>query len=370
MLCDDVKYRKIRVDSPSGTVSVHMILIDQDAIREGRLAVEAATGTMGQTASVQSIARRESAVACLNGPYFASAGSRIYPLGFTVLNGQITQIGNYHRAMAGIDRAGEFRIEVAHPKVFVTSEAWFEPIWIWGINTSAGENAVTYYDRNWGTRVNPQGGIAVSIASMENDNPDEVIEITNSSDYNEDWDGEVVEISDSGSIGIPEGGYVLVFRGRSMPDADRYQAGTQAAIFIYNLPDGWESMRWISTLGPWFVHEGHYRNFTDETSFGGGILGSAVRSVIGTTWNDDVFFATTTGPGLNIRETAEVLIECNVREAVMCDSGSSSGMWIRGIGNVGSSRAIPLAFIVREPDEPLESPATELRIWEGRLLRN
>ena len=150
---------------------------------------------------------------------------------------------------------------------------------------------------------------------------------------------------------------------------ERYQPGTRTAVYGYEIPSGWETYPWAVTLGPWFLHDGHYRDYSNETSYGSGITGGANRSVIGTTWNDELFFAVTRGASLNIRETADVLIDCNVREAVMCDSGGSSALWADGIGSIGGSRSVPLSFIVRESSEN-ELVESSIKVWTDRLVRN
>jgi exopolysaccharide biosynthesis protein len=348
-----------------------MITVDLDAIRGGRLALDVALGgdLMGRTASTQAIGTGSGAIAAMNGPYFASSGSRTYPLGFTAINGRIAQIGNLMRPLVGIDPDGEFQVEVAQPKAFVTSDAYFEPIWLYGVNNPAANNAVTLFDSNWGTTVNAQGGVAVGVSPDVTRSEEIVIYGPYMADE-EMWDGEVVEVS-SGSVTIPDGGYALVFRGSTAGDAERYQVGNRTAVYTYELPLEWVEMDWIATLGPWFVHDGHERDYSEETQYGGNILGRARRSIIGLTWNDEVFMAITGGPALSVAEAVEVMIECNAREAIMCDSGGSSGMWVggtSGVGAIGASRQIPLAFVVREPGENWEGGQV-LKVWEGSLFR-
>jgi hypothetical protein len=365
-----VDYIKYQVQSDAGTVTVHMVVIDLDAIRDGELIIEPAPGgsTTGQCASPASIGQSTGAFASINGPYFASAGGRTYPLGFLILDGKLAQLGNLDRPMVGIDEDGDFIIEVAHPCAFVTSEAYFEPIWLWGINAPCGSDVVAMYDRSWGETVSSQGGTVVAIRPIPESDPN-VVNINPESFREEEWDGIVANVATSGSLSIPEDGYALVFRGRSESMAERYQPGTKTAVYAYNLPSGWETYPWAVTLGPWFLHEGHYRDYSSETSYGSSITGRADRSVIGITWNDEIFFAVTMGAALNVQETADALIECNARDAVMCDSGGSSGLWVEGIGTVGSSRAVPLTFIVREStgDEGIES---SIKVWTERLVRN
>jgi len=367
----DIKYRQISSSAPSGSVTVHMVLVDLDAVRSGRLTVEPApAGSLaGQVASPGSIGRRLGALATINGPYFAAAGGKTYPLGFTAIGGRLVQLGNLRRPIVGIDPDGEFRIEVAHPQAFITSEAYFEPVWLWGVNIPAGADAVTMYDGSWGERVSCQGGVAVAIAPQEGEGESDVVVVGPLRDRDESWDGEVVAVSDSGSVEIPSDGCALVFRGRQAGASGRYREGARAAVYVYELPEGWETMGWIATLGPWFVREGRVRDFSEETAYGQTVTGRAARSAIGITWNDEIFFAITRGASLSVLEAADVLIECNAREAVMCDSGSSSGMWVAGVGALGNSREIPLAFAVRERDED-EETAEPLRVWSGRLFRH
>lgn len=367
----DVSWRKYEVNAPSGDVFVRMVLIDIDGIREGRISVGPAEGSASGiwgTSTTQATGSRENALACINGPYFATAGDRVYPLGFTVINGALSQLGNLNRPMVGISPNGEFLIEIAHPRAFVTSDAYFEPLWLWGINTLAGADNVTMYDYRWGDSVSVQGGTGVAVEPWGDDSGDGIIEVGPSGAVNDrdDWDGTVVDVRNTGSIEIPEGGYALIFRGRSEGESGRFQVGSKSVTYVYDLPEGWEEMGWIATLGPWFVHDGRLRGFSDETSYGGNITGRASRSCIGTTWNGEIFFAVTTGATLTVQEAAEVLIECNAREAVMCDSGSSGSLWIRGVGTTGSSRTVPISFIVREySDENADTPP--LRVWEGTL---
>ena len=374
-IAQDVDYQRHRIGSPAGNVTVHMVLIDLDAVRQGRLSVEPALGgeRIGQTASPSGIARRVGALAALNGPYFASTGGRTYPLGFTVLDGRITQLGNLRRPLVGLDPEGEFRAEVAHPQAFVTSDVYFDPIWLWSVNSSSSANTVSLYDRRWADRVSPQRGVAVAVepyeVPTEENSGREVIVVHSDTPDEEEWNWQVTATSDSAALEIPADGFILLFRGKSMPEAVRYRVGAKVAVYAYDLPSGWESMRWITTLGPWFVHEGCVRDFSAETTYGSAVTGRASRSAIGTTWNDEIFFAVTQGAPVSIQETARVLIECNVREAVMCDSGSSSGLWASGVGAFGHSTAVPLAFVVRELESPPEPPPP-LKTWLGTLQRH
>ena len=365
-----IKYRTYRVASDAGSVTVHCILINIESIHSGKLILEPSLGgsKMGSKASVKSIAQRAGAVAAINGPYFAKSSGRTYPLGFAALNGRIAQVGTLERPMVGLDKNGDFQITVSHPQAFATSDAYFEPLWLWGINSPAGRDSVTMYDSLWGDKISPQGGTVVTVKPFFAGADHEFISIDNSIKDEETWDGEVVETSNSKSLSIPENGYALVFRGRAEPDSSRYAEGNRTAVYAYNLPDGWDEMRWVTTLGPWFVQDGNPRDYSDETPYNGGVNGQASRSAIGTTWNDEIFFAVTRGAGLTVRQAARVLIECNVRDAVMCDSGSSSGMWSKEVGTIGNSSPVPLAFIVRESDSSPES-FTGLKVWKGNLAR-
>jgi hypothetical protein len=368
-IVDGAVFREYRVGCPAGTATVNMILVDLDMVRDGSLAVEPALGgtLMGQCGTPAAIASRMGAVASVNGPYFASAGNRVYPLGFTMLSGRVAQLGDLTRPLVGLTSAGEFRVEVAHPKAFVTSDVYFEPVFLWGANQPAGSDHVTMYDHTWGGSVSSQGGTAVSVAPYERPSGG-VIAVGPNGPERDDWDGVITDLKTSGSVEIPDDGFALVFRGQSLGAAERYQRGARVSLYAYELPRGWESMRWIATLGPWFVHDGNLRDYLDETSYGGGITGRANRTVIGTTWNNELFFAVTSGAGLSVREAAGVLIECNVREAVMCDSGSSSGMWASGVGSIGNSPAVPMAFVVRELETPPAQPVP-IKVWQGDLHR-
>jgi len=369
-ISDDVEFRQYSVDSPAGSVSVHMVLIDQDALRSGRLSIEPATGgdLVGQCASPETIARRVDALAAINGPYYASAGDRIYPLGFTAIDGRLVQLGSVRRPMVGINPRGEFKIAVAHPQAFVTSDTYFEPLFLWGIDEPAGRDNVTLYDRRWGDSVSSQDGTAVIVDPYVPESGG-VIVIGPGGPERTDWDGVVADRSSSGPVAIPEDGFVLVFRGQSLSQAERYQRGAKISIYTFELPSGWERMRWIATLGPWFLHEGNRRDYSGETRYGSNITGRANRSVIGTTWNDEVFFAVTSGAGVSVGEATEVFMECNAREAVMCDSGSSSGLWADGVGAIRSGSAVPLAFVVRELTSPPVNPEP-LKVWTGTIHRN
>ncbi|MCX6647408.1 MAG: phosphodiester glycosidase family protein [bacterium] len=366
----NVDYIKYQVSSDAGTVTVHMVTIDLDSIRDGSLVVEPVSGsaTIGSCLTPSQVGQRTGAIAAMNGPYFGSAGGRTYPLGFTILNGKLAQLGNLNRPMIGFDRDGEFQIEVAHPKAFVTSETYFDPIWLWGINAPCGSDDVTMYDRAWGTTVSAQDGTVVAVGPLPENDPN-VVNIGPETARAEVWDGVVTATATSGSLSIPENGYALVFRGQSESMAERYQTGTKTAVYGYEIPSGWEDFPWAVTLGPWFVHDGHYNDYSGETSYGGDITGGSNRSVIGITWNDELFFAVTRGANLNVREASDVLIDCNVRDAIMCDSGGSSALWADGIGAAGGSRAVPLSFIVRESsgDEGVES---NIKVWTERLVRN
>ena len=125
-------------------------------------------------------------------------------------------------------------------------------------------------------------------------------------------------------------------------------------------------MRWIATLGPWFVHEGRMRDYSNETRYRGGILGRANRSFIGTTWNDEIIFGVTCGAAVNVEDLADLLVNSNVRDAVMCDSGSSSGLWVKETCSIGGSRPVPLGFVVRKAGKPQSDPKP-FKVWTEKI---
>ncbi|HEX9743919.1 MAG TPA: phosphodiester glycosidase family protein [bacterium] len=366
-ITQDIHFTRYRPDDYRGSV-VSMVRIKIDAIKNNRLMIDAVPGgtnTIWGTSSPANIGTRTDAYAVINGPYFASSGGKTYPLGFSVIDGILSQLGLLNRPLIGISDDGVLLTEICHPRAFVTSDAYFDPLWLWGINSPAGPDNVTLYDSRWGSSVGTQGGTGVSISPPE-ESDTITIEIDSSTLRNQgkNWDGEVTDVMDSGSLNIPENGYVLIFRGRSESDAARYPVGSSVSALVYELPEEYEELPWMCTLGPWFVNNGHFREYSDETNYDSSVTARATRSCIGTTWNNEIFFAVITGNGLNISETAEALIDCNVREAVMCDSGSSSGLWIKGVGNVRGSSNVPLYLVVRDYEE---EDYPELKIYEGTI---
>ncbi len=370
-LGDHVEYRTFRFEIDGDAVLLHMVLVDSNAIMEGEIILDAAPGGefTGSIGSVPSIGRRESAIACINGPYFATTGSRVYPLGFAIHEGRPSQLGNLNRPVVGVTSEGRLVIENTHPRVFITSDQYFEPLWLWGINTRAGNDAVTMYDKNWGTGVEVNEGTAVIVRPVDpGEEIENLIELGADTFDPSDWDGICSEIIEEGIAEIPEEGFVLVFKGRQVSSIDRFTSGSHVTAWCYDLSEEFRTVRWAATLGPWFINNGHSRNYRSETPYGGNITSSAERSVIGSTWNNEIFFAVTTGKGLTVTQTADLLLDCNVKEAVMCDSGSSSSMWIEGVGKLGSSREVPMAFVIKEAGEEIPEE-WELRIWEGTLPR-
>jgi hypothetical protein len=366
-LADGVTYHKYTVSSSGGDLGINMVLIEQDALKIGHITIDSTMGgdTVGESCSPGQMCSQVDGLAAINGPYFASDGGTQYPLGFATKAGHILRLGNLKRPMVGITSRGEFKIEVAHPTAFVTSEKLFKPLFLWDVNTPAGHDSVTLYTREWGKNVSPQDGVVVTCGPYT-PSKKEIIVITSDTQYRSDWDGVVTATSTSDPLKIPDGGFALVFRGGAKSAIDRFAPGAKVLLYAYELPDGWERMRWIATIGPWFVHNGRLRDYSNETKYSGNILGRADRTFIGTTWNDEIFFAVTTGASVDVKELADLLINLNVREAVMCDSGSSSSMWVKGIGAIGGSKEIPLGFVVRKLSKPLPDPKP-LKVWTEKI---
>lgn len=365
----DVEYRKYSLSVGSNKCLIHMILADKAGIKAGRISVEPVAGgsISGQSATPESIGKRSHSLAVINGPYYASSGNRKFPIGFMVNNGRLIQVGNFSRPIVGIDAMGEMKIQVAQPQAFVTIDSSFEPVFIWGVNMPPKDDGVVLYDRGWGTNVLLKNALGVAIKPYESDSAINIVmgpkglKPTN-------WDGEISARAASGTLDIPKDGWVLVFYGKCAAFAEKYVVGAKVMFYLYDLSLKWERMRWIITLGTWFINEGRIRDYSEETPYSGNVNGKAHRSIIGQTWNDEIFFAVTTGSPLTISETADALLQCNVREAIMCDSGSSSGMWISGIGSIRGKQPVPMAFHVKELDGP-DTDIRPLKIWEGKIKR-
>ena len=138
----------------------------------------------------------------------------------------------------------------------------------------------------------------------------------------------------SGSVAIPNDGYLLVFRSNSGNSAG-FTQGTQVALSSQSQPSAFDQYPNVVGGGPLLIRdrqvvldpqlEGFSQNF---------IQGSAPRTAVGKTADGTWIIATihdrVGGRGPNLSETAQVMQQLGSVDALNLDGGSSSSLYLGG----------------------------------------
>ncbi len=273
-----------------------------------RMRVALAGGRIGLTEPLEGIARREKALAAINGCFFDAyvAGSPKLPWHNLMRDGELLHIGNTGTTLAWTDE-GVYSMEPAKAVVrgAVVNPGGPGSWYAYLVNHPGG---AALYTARWFKRT-AGGDVTVCLAG-----------------------GRVVSIA-SGEQTIPPDGAVLSIGPSERGMASRFKPGAEvdwrAEWERVDRPDWWRQARQAIGCGPRLVSRGQ----TVDTAVGEGfrdrkILSAAgARSAIGLTASGDVLLVCASG---TIAQMAQVMVRLGAVDAMNLDGGASSCLWVNG----------------------------------------
>lgn len=248
------------------------------------------------------------ALAAINANYFKGNGT---PLGTLMLDGEWLSGPLYTRVALGFTDGGYARIaRVAMHGILHTSISGHETLWINNMNQPrhSGSHCILY-TRRWGESVSlPYEGTLVAVNSY----------------------GEIVD-SDSKSLAIPFGGFVLADSKDSPLAALRQNNGAKVSVDWNITPKEWSNVTQAVSGGPLLLKEGKFAFDLKAEKFPVSWTGSHItrRTAVGITADDHLLMATFEGPH-SLYDVAKFFLKHGCTEAMNLDGGGSTTMVVNG----------------------------------------
>jgi len=253
-----------------------------------------------------------------------------HPIGTVASDGNIISLDNRKRTSLGIKTNGKGIMDTITPRAFITSDDYFEPIWIWGYNQPSKKNAIICYNqKNGNTSINlPSDAKALIIQSEK-----------------------VLDIIEKGKATIVDDGLVLLFRGKSRAHLERFTPGCGVRPGLV-MPKEWEEVSSIITGGPRIINNARIVDLKkNHEDFESGLFKPHRRTIVGITWNDE-FFIAVFPKAITYESAGRILLAMNVKDAMGLDGGSSTSLWIRGIKYFNGTKKVPVGLsIIPRHDE-------------------
>ncbi len=314
-LAPGLTYDRIRRGLPHGPLALHVLTIDRERLVSAN-ALRLGMGGDGMRFALDrtsAIARRDGAIAAVNGGYFARTGE---PLGLVMRDRQILSGPLYTRSLLAFGGSSPPFVEGTQMSGSIQLPNG-ESAAIDGFNQRRWDGQIVVYTPLWGetTRTQP-GATSIEFAVLAN--------------------GQVMGRS-LGNIAIPPGGYVVSASGveaewlaRRLRIGDRLAYQTDLALF-------WRGTDHILAGGPRLLAQGQVQLTTVDERFQPDIaVGRSPRTAVGITASGSVILAVVDGRqprlsvGLTLPETAEVMRELGALNALNLDGGGSSTMIVEG----------------------------------------
>lgn len=297
--------------------------------RLDRVRVRAALGgaEVGETAWLADIAKRDHAIAAINGGYFEAYAKHVPRRNLdqtTVIDGSIVFKGDVGDVMY-FDRDNRASIDRVPLRITGTLDGG-GPFWntwyAYWFNRLPGPtgSTITIFTPAWGRATGLRGGPQVQVT------------------------GGVVSAINWKSTAIPRNGYVIYFHGE-WPVAFRFWKGRRVAYTVKAANRGFHHAWQAIGGGPQLLLDGeawlhpHSEGFHDPKMFESG-----KRSMVGINEaQTSLIFAVTYG---SLSQCAHVMKELGAYNAMSLDGGASSALWANGRYLVHPGRQINNALVL------------------------
>jgi len=265
--------------------------------------------------TVPSMAKRNGALAAINGSFFNRQESDPFPVGFLMIDGRTLYFSHLHRSAFGLtaDKIPLF----GYPRTqgIIWLEKSGEYFYLWGMNGHRSKDEVLVYTPEYGrsTGTNQYGRELI----VSNDR---------------------VIATRYGDSAIPENGFVLSMHGESKKYFEWFDIGDIVKLYFVVDP-AWLDVHNAITGGPMLVKGG--RNVVNSEKTASEKLKHGYReripvTAIGQTADGKLLLVVVDGRqrnfsvGLTYRELADFMLSIGAVNAIGMDGGGSSTMWIDG----------------------------------------
>jgi hypothetical protein len=318
-----------------GTAMIDGRLVRYVIAKLDRVGVHAALGgpDVGETSWLADIAKRDHAIAAINGGYFEAYAKHVPRKNLdqtTVVDGSMVFKGDVGSVLY-FDRDNRASIGRVPLRIVGSLDGSFEYPNNWyayWINRLPGprEETITIFTPAWGEETGLKGGPQIQV------------------------EGGVVSKINYGSTTIPRDGFVIYFRGEPSV-AFRFWVGRRASYVVTSehgwdlgdFADAWEAVGG----GPQLLVEG--REFSDARAEGfrdPKIFRSCRRAMVGISEDQsELIFAIANA---SLGEGAHIMKTLGAYDAMNLDGGASAGLWANGKYLVTPGRRINNALLLTQ----------------------
>lgn len=310
-------------------VRVHMVEVD---LKKGayKLDIAMAKGQANTVESVPTIAKRNKAVAAINGSFFQGTNMDS-SVGLVIKQGEIIADSGHRRTSLGITQDGGFVMGIPEIQtgLYFPDADRFEAVK--GVNQSRKYHQTIVYTPRFGkyTHTNEYGR-------------EVVIE-----------DHRVVRYSYGNTL-IPENGFIISAHGKGSEIAKRYPLG--AYIDLTTQQQGqWKDVETVITGAPQLVRKGQVYNTYFQERLQHSLMKPNSRTAVGYTHNNklllvNVYPAPGHSGGITYTRLAEIMRRLGATEAMALDGGGSTSIYVEPEGIQYANRAVTNALIIKLDD--------------------
>ncbi len=295
-----------------------------------RVKVGLAQNRVCATEPLASIAKRNGAIAAINGCFFNAYTSDPIkpPYHHLITGGKLVHCGNTGTTI-GFDSDGNYRMDRLKVSLRggTDGKSTYPNNWYSYFINHPVENPTTavIYDSNYAGKFTPKAGAQVVVR------------------------GGSVRSTCSGGAQIPSDGCVLLFSGRESRQAERFSAGKTCdwrPEFQAEDPEFWQNAKEAIGCGPRLVKNGEiaYDPASEGFSHPKIISSSGARSAVGVTRDRTLLLVTCSGA--TVRQLASIMKTLGAYDAMNLDGGASSCLWANGKYLTSPGRNIGNALLV------------------------
>ncbi len=325
--CGVVSVETKNISAAGRSFSVRVV---KAPLSQVRVKVGLARDRVCATEPLAAIAKRNGAVAAINGCFFNAYTSDPIkpPYHHLITGGKVVHCGNTGTTI-GFDSNGGYRMDRLKVSLRggIDGKSTYPNNWYSYFINHPVENPTTaiIYDSNYAANYTPKSGAQVVVR------------------------GGSVKSTCSGPAQIPADGCVLLFGGRESQLAGRFSTGKSCdwrAEFQAEDTEFWQNAREALGCGPRLVKNGAI--FFDPISEGFSspkiIANGGARSAVGVTREGSLLLVTCSGA--TVKQLASIMKALGAYDAMNLDGGASSSLWANGKYLTSPGRNIGNALLV------------------------
>lgn len=318
-----IRYQSFRDKGQGGDVRVHLVEVNLKDPKV-KLDIAMAKNEASKIERVSEIARRNKAVAAINGSFFQ--GTQIQSsVGLVMRNSEIIADSGHRRTSLGITKKGGFVMGIPKVKtgLYYPDQNRFQGVN--GVNQNRRAKQTIVYTPRFGksTKTN-QWGREVVVK-----------------------DNRVVSYS-MGNTPIPKNGFVISAHGKGKEITRLYPKGSYIELNAQR-QGPWTGVETIITGAPHLVHQGRIHNTYHQERLQASLSRPNSRSAVGFTHNQKLLmvnvFPEKGNGGVTFTRLAQIMRRMGAYEAMALDGGSSTSLYVSEKG-INSNRGVTNALIV------------------------